>query len=74
MGNLAGQNRFWSAKCSTWSENGQWPTVVSSIDPRLLAVSSLYKALYQFVDSYRLCKSIYAAFKSLCLKASGIAM
>ena len=25
-------NRFWLAKCLSWSENGQWPTVVSSTD------------------------------------------
>ena len=30
MGNLADQNGFWSAKCWNWSENGQWPTVISS--------------------------------------------
>ena len=30
MGNMADQNRFWSAKWSNWSENGQWPTVISS--------------------------------------------
>ena len=32
MGNMADQNRFWSAKCRNWSENGQWPTVISSTD------------------------------------------
>ena len=30
LGNMADQNRFWSAKCRNWSENGQWPTVISS--------------------------------------------
>ena len=30
MGNMADQNKFWSAKWSNWSENGQWPTVISS--------------------------------------------
>ena len=30
MGNMADQNRFWLAKWSNWSENGQWPTVISS--------------------------------------------
>ena len=32
MGNMANKNRFWSAKCSNWSENGQWPTVISSTE------------------------------------------
>ena len=27
---MADQNRFWLAKCSNWSKNGQWPTVISS--------------------------------------------
>ena len=27
---MADQNRFCSAKCSNWSENGQWPAVISS--------------------------------------------
>ena len=30
-GNMADQNGFWSAKCWNWSENGQWPTVISNI-------------------------------------------
>ena len=25
-------NRFWSVKCSNWSENGQWLTVISSTE------------------------------------------
>ena len=29
---LADQNRFWSAKCGNWLENGQWTTVISSTD------------------------------------------
>ena len=29
-GNLADQNGFWSTKCWSWSENGQWLTVISS--------------------------------------------
>ena len=29
-GNLADQNGFWSTKWWNWSENGQWPTVISS--------------------------------------------
>ena len=37
MGNMADQSKFWLAKWSNWSENGQWPTVISStvggIDP-----------------------------------------
>ena len=32
MENMADQNKFWLAKCSNWSENGQWPTVISSTD------------------------------------------
>jgi len=27
---LADQNGFWLAKCWNWSENGQWPTVISN--------------------------------------------
>ena len=30
MGKLADQNRFWSAICQNWSENGRWPIVISS--------------------------------------------
>jgi len=29
---LADQNGFWLSKCWNWSENGQWPTVISSTD------------------------------------------
>ena len=29
-GNMADQNGFWSAKCWNLSENGQWPSVISS--------------------------------------------
>jgi len=27
---LGNQNEFWSAKCWNWSENGQWPIVISN--------------------------------------------
>ena len=31
-GNLADQNGFCLTKCWNWSENGRWPTVISSTD------------------------------------------
>ena len=50
---MADQNRFWLAKCSNWSENGQWPTVISSI-VSYISIFNTYLCLYNYLGSNEL--------------------
>ena len=49
MGNMADQNRFWSAKWSNWSENGQWPTVISST---VMALATSFDIIVSLIFYY----------------------